>query len=159
MFYTTFKNPLCPITLIGDEEGLRRLYMHTDDEKYPLILETDWVQNDAFFSDTIKQLNEFAHGQRTSFDVKLNPQGTDYQKKAWHALTEIPYGEFRTYKDQAMACGNPKASRAVGSANGKNPIPIIIPCHRVIGRNGQLTGFAFGLDVKKKLLELEASKG
>ncbi len=157
MYYTTFDNLLCPITLIGDEDGLQRLYMHTGDEKYPLTLEADWEDNPSFFQKTIRQLNAFAKGELTEFNVKLNPQGTDYQKKAWDALTKIPYGEFRTYKDQAILCGNPNASRAVGSANGKNPIPLIVPCHRVIGSNGKLTGFAFGLDVKKKLLELEAS--
>lgn len=157
MFYTTFKNPLCPITLIGDKDGLQRLFMHTGHEKYPLTLESDWEDNPSFFQETIRQLNAFAKGDLTEFDLKLNPQGTEYQKKAWDALTKIPYGESRTYKDQAILCGNPKASRAVGSANGKNPIPIIVPCHRVIGSNGKLTGFAFGLDAKRKLLELEAS--
>lgn len=157
MFYTTFKNPLCPITLIGDEDGLQRLFMHTGDEKYPLLIDDEWEENSDFFRNTIQQLNKYSNGELTEFDVKLNPRGTDYQLKAWAALTKIPYGESRTYKDQATLCGNPKASRAVGSANGKNPIPIIVPCHRVVGSNGKLTGFAFGLDIKKKLLELEAS--
>ncbi len=156
MYYTTFKNPLCPITLIGDEDGLQRLYMHTGDEKYPLMINDEWEENSAFFKNTVLQLNKYSSGDLTEFDVKLNPQGTDYQQKAWDALTKIPYGEFLTYKDQAILCGNPNASRAVGSANGKNPLPIIVPCHRVVGSNGKLTGFAFGLDIKKKLLELEA---
>ena len=157
MYYTTFQHSLCPITLIGDDQGLQRLYMHTGDEKYPLTIEDDWVENASFFENTILQLNAFAQGDLTHFDLLLNPQGTAYQKKAWDALRKIPYGEFRSYKDQAILCGNPKASRAVGSANGKNPIPIIVPCHRVVGSNGKLTGFAFGLEVKKKLLDLEAS--
>lgn len=157
MFYTQITTSFCPITLVGDDTGLQRLYMHTNDEKYPLLLNSEWVENHAFFDEIILQLEEYFAGQRKAFTVKLNPQGSDYQKKAWYALTQIPYGEFRTYKDQATFCGNPNASRAVGSANGKNPIPVIIPCHRVIGSNGQLTGFAFGLDIKKKLLSLEAS--
>lgn len=158
MYYSTFDTRLCPITLIGDEEGLQRLYMHTGDEKYPLVLEDDWQENPGFFQPIIQQLQAYSQGLITEFQVKLNPSGTVFQKKAWEALRQIPYGEWRSYKDQAILCGNPKASRAVGSANGKNPIPIIIPCHRVIGSKGQLSGFAFGLDIKKRLLELEASR-
>lgn len=158
MYYTRLITPLCPITLIGDDSGLQRLYMHTNDEKYPLILDSTWTENEGFFADISTQLNEYFAGHRREFTVKLNPQGSDYQKKAWRALSQIPYGELRTYKEQAISCGNPNAARAVGSANGKNPIPVIIPCHRVIGSNGQLTGFAFGLDIKKKLLSLEASR-
>lgn len=157
MYYTSFNHPLCPMTLIGDENGLQRLYMHTGDEKYPLVIHNEWVENAAFFSPIIQQLYDYHLGLRTHFDIKLNPHGTAYQKKAWQALTQIPYGESRSYKEQARLCGNANASRAVGSANGKNPIPIIIPCHRVVASNGKLTGFAFGLDIKKKLLELEAS--
>lgn len=155
MYYAKIDTPLCPITLVGDEDGLQRLYMHTDDEQYPLTMADDWVENPSFFEDITRQLIAYAQGTLKDFKVKLNPQGTDYQKKAWKALTDIPYGDCKTYKEQAIATGNPKAARAVGSANGKNPIPIIIPCHRVIGSNGRLTGFAFGLGIKKTLLALE----
>jgi len=158
MFYTKISTSLCPLTLIGDDKGLQRLYIHSHDEKYPLELDKHWVENRDFFQDVILQLQAYLKGDLKAFNIKLNPQGTDYQKMAWHALSQIPYGETRTYKEQATTCGNPKASRAVGSANGKNPIPIIIPCHRVIASNGQLTGFAFGLDIKKKLLSLENKK-
>lgn len=102
-----------------------------------------------------KQLEEYFSGKRQTFDLLLNPQGTEFQKKVWQCLTKIPYGETACYKDIAAAVGNPKASRAVGMANNKNPIPIIIPCHRVIGKNGKLVGYAGGLDIKRKLLKYE----
>jgi methylated-DNA-[protein]-cysteine S-methyltransferase len=102
-----------------------------------------------------KQLNEYLAGKREAFDLPLEPEGTQFQKAVWKALTGIPYGETRTYKDIAESIGNPKACRAVGMANNKNPIAILIPCHRVIGADGKLVGYAGGLDIKKKLLELE----
>lgn len=105
---------------------------------------------------TIKQLDEYFDGKRKIFDLKLNPQGTEFQKKVWNALYAIPYGETRSYKDIAKACGNENASRAVGLANNKNPIPIIFPCHRVVGSNGDLVGYAGGLELKKQLLEIES---
>ena len=103
-----------------------------------------------------KALSAYFAGEQGAFvDLPLAPQGTQFQKKVWQALLEIPYGQTVSYKQLAEAVGNPAASRAVGNANGKNPIFIIIPCHRVIGANGGLTGFAYGLDVKKKLLAIE----
>ena len=104
----------------------------------------------------IQMLHEYFDGLRKSFDgLKLDPAGTQFQKKAWNALIDIPYGQTRSYKEQAEAAGNIKACRAVGAANGKNPISIIIPCHRVIGANGKLTGYGGGINIKKALLELE----
>ncbi len=102
-----------------------------------------------------KQLNEYLAGKRKVFDLPLDPGGTQFQKAVWKALTRIPFGETRTYKNIAESVGNPKACRAVGMANNKNPIAILIPCHRVIGADGKLVGYAGGLDIKKKLLELE----
>ena len=102
-----------------------------------------------------KQLEEYFSSKRKVFDLPLNPQGTEFQKKVWQCLTKIPYGKTACYKDIASAVGNPKASRAVGMANNKNPIPIIIPCHRVIGTNGKLVGYAGGLDIKTQLLKIE----
>jgi O-6-methylguanine DNA methyltransferase len=113
------------------------------------VSETDRIKEAAM------QLFEYLDGVRKTFDIKINPQGTEFQKKVWQALRAIPYGETRTYKQIAEAVGNPKASRAVGMANNKNPIICIIPCHRVIGANGKLVGFACGLDVKEKLLRIE----
>ena len=107
--------------------------------------------------ETVRMLREYFDGKRKSFDLPLRPSGTEFQIKAWNALLSIPYGQTRSYKEQAEAIGNPKACRAVGNANGKNPISIIIPCHRVIGSNGSLVGFGGGLDVKRMLLDLEKS--
>ena len=100
-------------------------------------------------------IREYLDGQRKVFDLPLHPNGTEFQIKVWKALTEIPYGETRSYKDIAISIGNEKACRAVGMANNKNPIPIIIPCHRVIGANKKLVGYAGGLDLKERLLDLE----
>ncbi len=158
VYYTKFKNQFCNITLAGNEDGLQYLDMEHDDGKREFKISQDWIKNDDFFSHIIKQLNEYFSGKRQQFEnIKLNIQGTDYQKKVWAQLLKIPYGERWTYKDVAVAIGNAKASRAVGMANGKNKIPIIIPCHRVIGSNGKLTGFAHGLNLKEKLLNLEQS--
>ncbi len=104
------------------------------------------------------QLSEYFSGVRRTFDLPLNPHGTPFQKAAWSALCEIPYGEVRTYAQQAAAIGKPKACRAIGMANHCNPIPIVIPCHRVIGANGKLTGYAGGLDTKRYLLTLEQAE-
>ena len=119
-------------------------------------LEKDFILKDTkLLNDVAKQLEEYFCGARKNFDVPLNPKGTHFMKKVWTSLLKIPYGEVRTYKQIAEKIGNPKAARAVGMANNKNPIPIIIPCHRVIGSNGNLIGYALGLDMKKFLLELE----
>ena len=104
---------------------------------------------------TIKQLDEYFRGKRKKFELPLNPKGTEFQKKVWLQLMKIPYGKTATYKDIATLIGDSNASRAVGNANNKNPIAIIIPCHRVIGSNNKLTGYAGGLDKKEKLLNLE----
>ena len=104
---------------------------------------------------TEKQLKEYFEGKRFAFEIPLNPTGTEFMQSVWKALEQIPYGETRTYKEIADAVGNPKASRAVGMANHRNPIPIIIPCHRVIGSNNKLVGYGLGLDMKQYLLELE----
>lgn len=116
------------------------------------LLETELIKNAG------EQLLDYLGGSRTTFDLPLNPNGTEFQKKVWNALCDIPYGETRSYKQVAEAIGNNKASRAVGMANNKNPIMIIIPCHRVVGSNGSLVGYAGGLDVKEKLLFLENKK-
>lgn len=104
---------------------------------------------------TAMEIKEYLAGERKYFDIPIEPEGTEFQRSVWNALKNIPYGETRSYKDIAEAIGNPKAFRAVGMANNKNPIMIIIPCHRVIGASGSLIGYAGGLDVKEKLLKLE----
>ncbi len=112
-------------------------------------------EDTPLLKETEKQLEEYLEGKRKTFDVPLNPKGTKFMKEVWTALQDIPYGEVRTYQQIAEKVGNPKAARAVGMANHKNPIPIIIPCHRVIGTNGKLVGYALGMDMKKFLLEWE----
>lgn len=155
MKYTSFETKFGMITVIGDENGIQVIHIETPESKRTLTLAADWQRDDFFFDEVKRQLVEYFDGQRKTFDVKLNPQGTVFQKRVWHALQAIPYGETRTYGEIAAAIEMSTASRAVGAANGRNPIPIIIPCHRVIGQNGKLTGFAFGLDMKRQLLGLE----
>ena len=119
-------------------------------------IEKDITEKDTeLLNKTAKELKEYLEGKRKKFDIPLNPNGTEFMKKVWTALLSIPYGEVYTYKQIAEKIGQPKASRAVGMANHNNPIPIIIPCHRVIGSNGNLVGYALGLEMKKNLLELE----
>lgn len=113
------------------------------------IYETDLIKK------CFKQLKEYFEGSRIKFDLPLDIKGTEFQKKVWNELLKIPYGEVKSYKDIAASIGNEKACRAIGMANNKNPIPIIIPCHRVIGSNGKLVGYAGGLNVKEKLLNIE----
>lgn len=118
------------------------------------------IKETSLIKETATQLREYFDQKRKVFSIKLNPKGTLYQKKVWEALLEIPYGETRTYKEIAKRIGNEKASRAVGMANHNNPIMCIIPCHRVIGSNGSLTGYAGGIMIKERLLRLEnSSKG
>ena len=117
----------------------------------------DIIESDTpLLKKAAEQINEYFSGKRETFDLPLNPEGTEFMKKVWKQLLNIPYGETKTYKQIATEIGNEKAARAVGMANNKNPIPIIIPCHRVIGSNKKLVGYALGLDVKEKLLKLEA---
>jgi methylated-DNA-[protein]-cysteine S-methyltransferase len=155
MYYTIFNTPLCEIILAGNAESLSHLHLNTGKGKRSFKVSKEWVLNDSFFEDTIKQIKAYFNGKRRQFNITLNPQGTDFQKKVWRELSKINYGELRTYKDVAKAIGNERAARAVGMANSKNPVPLIIPCHRVIGANGKLTGFAHGLAAKKKLIDFE----
>lgn len=154
-YYTTCDSPFCEIILVGNENGLKYLHLNTKQGKRKFEISEKWIRKDLFFDDIKNQLDEYFAGNRRVFDVKLNPQGTGYQKKVWSELEKIPYGETCTYKDIAIRIGNDKAARAVGMANSRNPIPLIVPCHRVVGANGNLTGFAHGIEVKEKLIEHE----
>lgn len=154
-YYTKFDAGFCEIYLVGDENGISCLHWDCEGCKRKFKVESEWIRNDEFFSEAIKQLREYFAGKRKVFKLKLNFEGTDFQKKVWNELRKIPYGELRSYKDIAEAVGNPKGCRAVGMANSKNPIPFIIPCHRVIGANGKLTGFAHGIGNKEKLINME----
>lgn len=155
MYYTRFDTRFCEIILVGDEKGLSNLHLNTGEGKRTFEISDEWIKNDDHFSHTRLQIEEYLSGKRKSFDILLNPAGTDFQRKVWAQLCNIPYGLVSTYKDIAKASGNANASRAVGMANSKNPIPLIIPCHRVIGTNGKLTGFAHGLDIKEKMINHE----
>lgn len=126
--------------------------------KHPTEPETGWIEDDEAFTDVRTQLAEYFAGDRVDFDLPLGPHGTAFQRSVWDALREIPYGQTRTYGEQAVAVGTPTAVRAVGAANGRNPISIIVPCHRVIGADGKLVGYGGGLDAKKWLLGHEAQR-
>ncbi|HKJ99255.1 MAG TPA: methylated-DNA--[protein]-cysteine S-methyltransferase [Desulfotignum sp.] len=123
--------------------------------KFRYMPQPDWVYSTQPFSDVLSQLAAYFRGKLTRFSLDTAPEGTEFQRRVWQALAKIPYGATISYGELAVQIGNPKACRAVGMANARNPIPIVIPCHRVIGKNGTLTGFGGGLDIKEKLLALE----
>lgn len=154
-FYTTFDTPFCKIILVGTKDGISGLHLDTGEGKREFAIDDDWLRNENIFANAKKNIETYFTGNLHCFSVPLQLHGTDFQKKVWTALLDIPFGEVRTYGEVAAAIGNKKASRAVGMANSKNPIPLIIPCHRVIGADGSLTGFAHGLSIKHKLLEFE----
>jgi methylated-DNA-[protein]-cysteine S-methyltransferase len=154
MSYTTMKSPIGPLTLVGDAGGLRLVHFATG--RRPWSPHRDWIEDRAAFKEVIRQLEAYFEGKLQDFDLPLVLDGTEFQLLVWRNLQKIPYGETISYGQLARRIGSPDAARAVGLANGSNPIPIIIPCHRVIGSNGDLTGFGGGLPVKKKLLALES---
>src|SRR6476646_3956797 len=150
---TRMDSPLGPLLLVGDDSGLRRIEF----VKGRRTVEADprWQDDAEHFREVIRQLRAYFGGEGEGFDLPLAPEGTPFQLAVWKRLCEIPYGETISYGELARRVGNPNASRAVGLANGSNPIPIVIPCHRVIGSNGKLTGYGGGLPIKEKLLSLE----
>ena len=144
--------PIGPLVLHGDGEALTAVYY----PRHPSRPETDVRDEAAPFSAVVLQLEEYFAGERTAFDLPLAPHGSPFQLECWAALTEIGYGETRSYGEIAASLGQPGAARAVGLANNRNPISIIVPCHRVIGADGSLTGYGGGLEAKRYLLDLEA---
>ena len=144
-----YESPVGALTILAEKKGIRAIKFGKDEE----VKSTGKANEMTRWA--VKELEEYFKGKRKEFTVPCRPEGTDFQKRVWEALTRIPYGETRTYKEIAAEAGNPGASRAVGMANNKNPVPIIIPCHRVIGSDGKLTGYAGGLGVKEFLLNLE----
>jgi len=148
--YTYADTPIGSILIAGDGNAIIETYFAGAKPK------PDWIRDDDALRDAADQLRAYFAGERQSFDLPLAPRGTGFQLSVWDALQRIPYGQTTTYSTIAERIGRPAAIRAVGAANGANPIPIIIPCHRVIGANGSLTGFGGGLDVKRQLLALEA---
>lgn len=151
--FTYYDSPLGTVTLQANEQGLLGVWFETHTTK-PQDLGT---QEDSFpiFQSVKEQLERYFAGEAVQFDVPIAAKGTPFQQSVWHALTTIPYGETWSYAQLADAIGNPKAVRAVGLANGKNPVSVIVPCHRVIGKNGKLTGYAGGIERKQRLLAIE----
>jgi len=151
--YTRIASPVGPLLLAADDAGLREiLFVNGRTPGHP---RSTWREDAAPLKETMRQLRAYFAGKLENFDLPLAPQGTRFQLDVWKRLCEIPYGDTISYGELAKRIGNPKASRAVGLANGQNPIPIIIPCHRVIGSDGKLTGYGGGLPIKEKLLALE----
>jgi methylated-DNA-[protein]-cysteine S-methyltransferase len=157
MQYCTLSSPVGELLLAGDASGLHMLGFQ--DGTHPTKPQPDWQEDPRPFKKTIAQLQEYFAGKRREFDLPLVPEGTAFQLKVWNTLRTIPYGKTWSYGELARRIRKPKASRAVGAANGQNPIPIIVPCHRVIGADGSLTGFGGGLKIKRILLELESDEG
>lgn len=152
--YRMIDSPIGMLTLAGRGPVLTNLRMV--DQTYEPD-RADWALDDRAFPDAVEQLEAYFAGELFTFDLRLEFEGTPFQRRVWEALRSIPYGETRTYGEIAMQIGSPTAFRAVGLANGHNPIAVIVPCHRVIGANGSLTGFGGGLERKRTLLELEKS--
>jgi methylated-DNA-[protein]-cysteine S-methyltransferase len=154
-FYTVTDTPVGKLLLVSQDGKLKRVEFHGGEDI--LAAAQNWRPARAPFTETIRQLEQYFAGRLRAFKLPLAPEGTPFQRATWNALLTIPYGETRSYAQIARTMGTPTAVRAVGAANGRNPLPIVIPCHRVIGSNGDLTGFGGGLDIKRKLLELEGS--
>ena len=144
----TYDTVLGSVTFVEEDGALLAITTHRPYEGIE--------QETALIKEANRQLSEYLKGERQMFDLPLNPRGTDFQKRVWRALCDIPYGETRSYKQIAEAIGNPKAVRAVGMANNRNPITIVVPCHRVIGADGKLVGYGGGLEMKEFLLRLES---
>jgi methylated-DNA-[protein]-cysteine S-methyltransferase len=163
---TTFAridSPVGELVLTASDTGLTGIYFPTSRHGPPPLESADWVEDDsrrpasAIVARARRQLGEYFAGTRTTFDVPLTPTGTPFEQRVWEALRAIPFGTTTTYGVLARKLGDPRATRAVGAANGRNPIPIIVPCHRVVGARGELTGFGGGIDRKRWLLEHEGA--
>lgn len=144
-----YETPLGLIEITEDGQGITGLLLIKERDKDIVLNETPLLKA------AICELREYLSGERREFTIPLNPKGTEFQQKVWSELKKVPYGETRSYKEIAIAIGNPKAARAIGMANNKNPIMIIIPCHRIIGASGKLVGYAGGMEMKVQLLDLE----
>lgn len=153
MNYGWMESPVGDLLIVADEAAVRMIGFR--EGQHPGRVQEGWRDGGSLVAEAGRQLDEYFEGRRRRFDLPLAPSGTPFQLRAWKALQDIPYGATRSYGEQARAMGQPKAVRAVGAANGRNPIAIVVPCHRVIGGDGRLTGYGGGLDVKQYLLELE----
>lgn len=152
--YCYYQSPIGKLLLIGTNGILEELHFPSSLEQ--VQISEEWQNNQDSFKQTLQQLAEYFAGSRQEFDLKISPKGTAFQERVWQELRRIPFGRTASYGEIAERIGNPKACRAVGMANAKNPIPIIVPCHRVIGKDGSLTGFGGGLEIKEHLLKLES---
>jgi methylated-DNA-[protein]-cysteine S-methyltransferase len=152
--YTTIPSPVGELLLAGSERALRGLWMQ--DGPRPRAVEPGWVRDDAALEGARAQLAEYFAGARRRFELGLEPAGTAFQRRVWRALAEVPYGRTLTYGELAARLGRPAAARAVGAANALNPISIVVPCHRLVGADGALTGYGGGVERKRMLIELEA---
>jgi methylated-DNA-[protein]-cysteine S-methyltransferase len=150
-------SPIGPILVVASEAGVRRIEF-VDDEQAHALKDMMDTSCHLVVEEAMKQLTEYFDGSRTRFSLPLDLHGTDFQKDAWLALAQIPFGRTCTYSEQAAFIGRPRAVRAIGTANSKNPIAIVLPCHRVIGADGSLTGYAGGMDKKKWLLDHESNR-
>lgn len=155
-FYWIWPSPVGDLLLVHDGKGLCRLQFQ--DGAHPLDIDENWKKQRSPFKDVITQLEEYFAGRLQRFTIPLSLEGTAFQRSVWRALKAIPYGKTVSYGVISKKIGNPNASRAVGAANGQNPVSIIVPCHRVIGANGKLVGYGGGLPIKTALLELEQSR-
>jgi methylated-DNA-[protein]-cysteine S-methyltransferase len=156
MIHTTIDSPLGELLLTGEGDTLHGLHMPIDGKPAPVPKDSQY--SETAFPAARRQLREYFAGERTDFDVPVELHGTSFQVRVWQALRDIPYGDTISYAELARRVGVPSAFRAVGATNGLNPIAVIVPCHRVIGANGKLTGYAGGLERKRLLLDLEAGK-
>jgi len=156
--YNTMKSPVGVLKLVASDRGLTAILWENDSPSRVRLGTLVEDNNHPVLRETARQLNDYFAGKRQGFSLKFDVAGTGFQKEVWQALATIPFGETRTYGEIARQIGRPKAIRAVGAANGRNPLSIVVPCHRVIGSNGKLTGFAGGLDTKAALLKLESRK-
>jgi methylated-DNA-[protein]-cysteine S-methyltransferase len=155
LYWHEIDSPIGRLLLAGD--GASLIQVGFQGGPHPLRPADDWIADGTPFRLAIAQLGEYFAGKRRRFDLPLAPRGTEFQRQVWRALTEIPYGKTVSYGELARRIGKPNGPRAVGLANGANPLPIIVPCHRVIGADGSLTGFGGGLPIKRKLLALEGA--
>ncbi len=162
--FRRFASPVGELVLTASDSGLTGIYLPTSRHGPPRVESEDWVEDDgrrsgagAMLARACEQLQEYFAGARTAFDVPLSASGTTFERRVWELLRGIPYGTTTSYGALAHRLGDPRATRAVGAANGKNPIPIIVPCHRVVGARGDLTGFGGGIDCKRWLLEHEGA--
>ncbi|HEX2669153.1 MAG TPA: methylated-DNA--[protein]-cysteine S-methyltransferase [Gammaproteobacteria bacterium] len=156
LYHYTLDTPIGGLLLVGDEDALHGVYFQ-DGKRGPHKPDQAWEPAEKPFREVKRQLKAYFDGKLRDFDLPLAPAGTEFQLKVWQALRTIPYGKTWSYGELARKVRRPNASRAVGAANGQNPIPVIVPCHRVIGADGSLTGFGGGLPIKQKLLALEGA--